>query len=124
MKLGALVQALQRKDQTKDVEFIIVTKQGEVVAMGIEAKAAELANMLKMFGASETPTETAYLVWHPEVEEGVVFSARDDAEYAATGNSIGSKGVSALADSWRDIYAEGGEQFPVQNIDIRLGEES
>jgi hypothetical protein len=62
----------------------------------------------------------AYAVWNEEAGEGVVFADRGDAEYAATGRSR-SSGLSTVADEWRNIYGENGEQYDIQEIEYRVG---
>lgn len=48
-----------------------------------------------------------YLVWNESRSECVGFDDKDDAEYAATGIDCSTTGVSALADAFRDLYADG-----------------
>ena len=59
----------------------------------------------------------AFLVWNKEAGEGVVFSDRNDAVYAATERAE-SFGVSTLADEWRGVYGESGEKYEVREIEI------
>lgn len=50
MKLKQLIALLKTKPQIEDVEFIIVTKAGRIVAMDIEANAHDIAQLLRAFG--------------------------------------------------------------------------
>lgn len=59
----------------------------------------------------------AFLVWNKEAGEGVVFADRNDANFAARPRPAPC-GISTLADEWRNIHGESGEQYPVQEIEI------
>ena len=51
--------------------------------------------------------------------EGVVFTNRKDAMFAATGRMSGAMcGVSTVADNWRDYYGDDGEQYEVKEIEV------
>lgn len=67
----------------------------------------------------------AYLVWNPDAGdgdgEGVVFTDKPDAKYASTGKlSLGTFGVSSLADEFREMYAydEPRKVFPIIEIEV------
>lgn len=52
MKLKDLIKLLGTKHEhlESDVEFIVVTKQGQIVVMNVEANAKDLIKVLKHFG--------------------------------------------------------------------------
>ena len=49
IKIKQLIKNLEKKDQDKDVEFIVVTTNGEMVCMDVEAKAKSMVDLLKLF---------------------------------------------------------------------------
>lgn len=53
MKLKALIKRLE-KDKAdyhdRDVEFVICTKEGQIITMELEGQAVNLAKLLKHFG--------------------------------------------------------------------------
>ncbi len=60
-----------------------------------------------------------FIVYCEESDEGVVFGSKEDAKYAATGIESGIlPGVSSLADSWRQQFAEDNQQFEVKEVEI------
>lgn len=50
MTVAELVVKLQAKDQTAEVEFIVVKTDGEVVCADIAKQAKSIGKFLKMFG--------------------------------------------------------------------------
>ncbi len=65
----------------------------------------------------------AFLVWNIESDEGLVFTDKHDARYAATGKlSSNMMGVSTIASEWRDCYAFDDPEriFPIIKIDVEI----
>ncbi len=62
------------------------------------------------------------LVWNAQAEEGIAFSSKVDAKYAATGLNTSLMGVSSLASDWRDTYAQDEPEriFPIIEIDVDI----
>lgn len=50
MTVQDLIALLKTKDKKAEVEFIICTKAGAVIAMDIESDAHDIATLLKAFG--------------------------------------------------------------------------
>lgn len=53
MKLKQLIRVLEKKNNT-DVEFIICTPSGEIVAMNVELSAVDMQKVLAVFGKKKT----------------------------------------------------------------------
>lgn len=49
VRIKDLIKLLREKDQNKEVEFVVVSTEGHLVCMDIEANADDLARLLKAF---------------------------------------------------------------------------
>lgn len=49
LKVKDLIKKLQEKDQDTEVEFAVVTTNGDLVCMDIETTAKSMADLLKLF---------------------------------------------------------------------------
>lgn len=55
MQLEQLIKILTEErpgDQQEEVEFIIVTKKGRIIAMDVESQAKAIIKALKLFGSA------------------------------------------------------------------------
>ncbi len=54
VKLRTLIEWLQNRtdDLDEDVEFIVVTKDGRIICMGVENQAKAIIKVLELFGSS------------------------------------------------------------------------
>lgn len=50
MTLKDLIALLKTKDQSQEVEFIVCSKSGKLIAMDVEANATDLITVLNAFG--------------------------------------------------------------------------
>ena len=51
IKIKELIKILKKKDQNAEVEFVVVTTDGKLVCMDINAAAKDMSDLLKMFGS-------------------------------------------------------------------------
>jgi len=63
------------------------------------------------------------MVWNAQANEGICFTDKTDARFAATGRINSSTiGVSTIASEWRDSYAFDDPEriFPIIEIDVDI----
>ncbi len=80
--------------------------------------AREVADKAKLTAqlAQGATGKEVFIVWNERAEEGVVFTDRSDAHYAATGRPMpGTFGVSTIGDAFRETFADDAPelQFPM-----------
>lgn len=49
MRVDRLIKLLRTKDARKEVEFIVVGTDGEIVCMSVEQKVSDIVKMLNLF---------------------------------------------------------------------------
>lgn len=53
IKVEDLVKKLQSKDQSNEVEFIVVTTDGNLVCMDVESNSHDMVTLLSMFNQNK-----------------------------------------------------------------------
>jgi len=54
MNIAQLIEKLNQKDQSAEVEYIICKADGEIIAMKVEKQTKPIINMLKWFKKGES----------------------------------------------------------------------
>ncbi len=88
---------------------------GYAILYGAAREVADKASLTAQL-AQRAIGKEVFIVWNERAEEGVVFSDRSDAHYAATGRPMpGTFGVSTIGDAFRETFADDEPelQFPI-----------